>query len=291
MMCAGPPQKSNHAAGEDRAAAKLHAPRHQETSGAAMSRLGALATGSLAFVVMALAWQAAVWAGVFPPKLFPGLVAVADALVRLTENGTMVAAATATLFRLVFGFMLAAIVGIVAGLLMGRVQWIEDALLPIVSFMYPIPGIAYAPLFVLWFGLGDVPAILLVGVATSFTVIINTWKGVKAVKPIWVRAAQAMGASERAIFAKVILPGSLPYVLTGLRLGLASAWRILVAVEMLMSVTRGLGWLIFGSQQFLNTDVMLATIAVIGVVGMLLERQVFMRLEKATVVRWGMMSA
>ena len=257
----------------------------------AMSRLGAVAAGSLAFVVMALAWQAAVSAGVFPPKLFPSLATVAETLVRLTENGTMLAAAAATLFRLLFGFLLAAVAGIVVGLLMGRVQWIEDALLPIVSFMYPIPGIAYAPLFVLWFGLGDVPAILLVAVATSFTVIINTWKGVKAVKPIWIRSAQAMRASERAIFARVILPGALPYVLTGLRLGLASAWRILVAVEMLMSVARGLGWLIFGSQQFLNTDVMLATIGVIGVVGMLLERQLFMRLEKATVVRWGMMSA
>jgi NitT/TauT family transport system permease protein len=256
-----------------------------------VSRLPGVLAGSLAFAVMALAWQATVWAGVFPPKLFPSLATVFDTLVRLTANATMLSAAAATLFRLLFGFLLAGIAGIVVGLLMGRVQWIEDALLPIVSFMYPIPGIAYAPLFVLWFGLGDVPAILLVAVATSFTVIINTWKGVKAVKPIWTRSAQAMGASERKIFARVILPGALPYVLTGLRLGLASAWRILVAVEMLMSVTQGLGWLIFGSQQFLNTDVMLATIAVIGIVGMLLERQVFMRLERGTVIRWGMMSA
>jgi ABC-type nitrate/sulfonate/bicarbonate transport system permease component len=265
--------------------------RLDNASGRGGSLLAGIVVGSASFALMALAWQAAVWAGVFPPKLFPGLGTVADTFVRLTVNGTMLVAAAATLFRLLFGFLLAAVVGVVVGLLMGRVQWIEDALLPIVSFMYPIPGIAYAPLFVLWFGLGDVPAILLVGVATSFTVIINTWKGVKAVKPIWIRSAQAMGAAERAVFAKVILPGALPYVLTGLRLGLASAWRILVAVEMLMSVTRGLGWLIFGSQQFLNTDVMLATIAVIGLVGMLLERQVFLRLEKATVIRWGMMSA
>jgi NitT/TauT family transport system permease protein len=256
-----------------------------------MSRLSALVAASIAFVVMGFAWQAAVWAGIFPPKLFPSLLTVSDTFVRLTLNGTMLAAAAATLFRLLFGFLLAAVAGIIIGLLMGRVTWIEDALLPIVSFAYPIPGIAYAPLFVLWFGLGDVPAILLVAVATSFTVIINTWKGVKAVKPVWIRSAEAMGAGERAIFTKVMLPGALPYVLTGLRLGLASAWRILVAVEMLMSVTRGLGWLIFGSQQFLNTDVMLATIAVIGIVGMLLERQVFLRLERATIVRWGMMSA
>jgi NitT/TauT family transport system permease protein len=257
----------------------------------AMPRLTGILLACVAFAVLALAWQAAYWAGVFPPRLFPSLATVADTLARLTIQGTMLAAAGATLFRLLFGFLLAGVAGVVIGLLMGRVRWIEDALLPIVSFMYPIPGIAYAPLFVLWFGLGDIPAILLVAVATSFTVIINTWKGVKAVKPIWIRSAHAMGASERSIFVKVILPGALPYVLTGLRLGLASAWRILVAVEMLMSVSQGLGWLIFGSQQFLNTDVMLATIAVIGIVGMLLERQVFLRLEQATIVRWGMMSA
>ena len=255
-----------------------------------LPRVSSVLQGAVAFAVLALAWQAAYWAGVFPPKLFPSLATVLDTLGRLTLNGTMIVSAADTLYRLLCGFLLAGVAGVVVALLMGRVQWIEDALLPIVSFMYPIPGIAYAPLFVLWFGLGDVPAILLVAVATSFTVIINTWKGVKAVKPVWIRSAQAMGASERRIFTRVILPGALPYVLTGLRLGLASAWRILVAVEMLMSVTRGLGWLIFGSQQFLNTDVMLATIVVIGIVGMLLERQVFERLERATVVRWGMMS-
>ncbi len=255
------------------------------------SRVPAWVAGSVVFVLAALAWQAAVWIGVFPPKLFPGLGTIAATLARLATNGTLLLATAATLLRLLLGFALAAIVGVVVGGLMGRYQWVEDTLLPIVSFVYPIPGIAYAPLFVLWFGLGDVPAILLVGVASSFMVIINTWKGVKAVKVLWIRSAQAMGAHDRALFAKVIVPASLPYVLTGLRLGLAQAWRILVAVEMLMSVTHGLGWMIFGSQQFLDTDVMLATIAVIGLVGMVLERQLFERLERATVVRWGMMTA
>jgi len=247
--------------------------------------------GSVVFVIVALAWQATVWAGVFPPKLFPSLATIAQTLGHLATSGALLTATGATLFRLLFGFLLAAIAGVGIGVLMGRYAWAEDTLLPIVSFVYPIPGIAYAPLFVLWFGLGDVPAILLVGVASSFTIIINTWKGVKAVKPIWIRSAQAMGARDRAMFTKVMVPASLPYVLTGLRLGLAQAWRILVAVEMLMSVAHGLGWMIFGAQQFLNTDVMLATIAVIGVIGLLLERQVFERLERATVVRWGMMTA
>jgi NitT/TauT family transport system permease protein len=123
-----------------------------------------------------------------------------------------------------------------------------------------------------------------------FAVIFNTWTGVKAVKQIWVRSAQAMGADNKRLFRHVILPGALPYILTGLRLGLAQAWRILVAVEMLAAVPLGLGWMIFGAREFLNTDVMLAGIAVIAIIGLLLEKYVFQKLEDYTVVRWGMMA-
>jgi NitT/TauT family transport system permease protein len=114
---------------------------------------------------------------------------------------------------------------------------------------------------------------------------------VKAVKEIWVRAAQTMGAHGRRLFRYVILPGALPYILTGMRLGLAQAWRILVAVEMLAAVEWGLGWLIFGAREFLNTDAMLAGIAVIGAIGLALEKFVFHPIERYTVVRWGMMTA
>ena len=250
-----------------------------------------VATTVLTFAALALAWELLAHFGGFPPKLVPDLTIVAATFVRLTGEGILVAAAFATLYRLLAGFVLAAVVGVTVGILMGRRQWIEDTLLPIVAFLYPIPGLAYAPLFVLWFGLGDVPTILLVGVASCFTIIINSWKGVKSVKPIWLKSAQVMGAPERLMFRRVVLPGALPYIMVGLRLGLANAWRILIAVEMLMSVQRGLGWLIFGAQTFLNTDVMLATIAVIGAIGLLLERQVFARVERWTVVRWGMVAA
>lgn len=245
----------------------------------------------LTFAVLAAAWQCLASFGGFPPKLVPGLGAIAETFIRLTREGVLPAAAVATIYRLGVGFLIAGGLGVLIGIAMGRRQWIEDTLLPIVTFMYPIPGLAYAPLFVLWFGLGDIPTMLLVGVSSSFTVIINTWKGVKAVKPVWLRSAEVMGAGQADMFHRVVLPAALPYILVGLRLGLAQAWRILIAVEMLMSVQRGLGWLIFGAQTFLNTDVMLATIALIGLIGILLERQVFARIERFTVVRWGMVAA
>ncbi len=236
-------------------------------------------------------WQAFAWWGPFPPKLFPGVDKIVSAFVRLMVTGILPVHAFWTLVRLVVGFGLGAALGVAVGMAMGRSRWAEDLLLPIVSVGNPIPGLAYAPLFVIWFGLGDVPAILLVGFAASFPVAVNTWTGVKTVKEIWIRAARSMGAGERQLFRKVVLPGALPYLLTGLRLGLARAWRVLIAVEMLTSVRLGLGWLIFGAREFLNTDVMLAGIAVIGLVGLGLEKLVFERLERFTVVRWGMMTA
>ncbi len=221
--------------------------------------------------------------------MFPGVDTIFFTFARLAGSGILPVHALSTIGRLIIGFLLGAVLGVAMGIAMGRYRWAEDFFVPIVSVGNPVPGLAYAPLFVLWFGLGNLPAVLLVGFAAAFPVVVNTWTGVKAVKEIWIRAAQSMGAEDHQLFRKVVLPGSLPYVLTGLRLGLARAWRVLVAVEMLTSVSVGLGWLIFGAREFLNTDVMLAGIAVIGLVGLILEKLVFERLERFTVVRWGMM--
>jgi ABC-type nitrate/sulfonate/bicarbonate transport system permease component len=242
------------------------------------------------FLVAGAIWETVARAGVFPPRLFPSLEAIAAAFWRLTLNGILPHHALDTLLRLGAGFALAAVAGTVIGLLMGRLRFAEDCLLPLVSIGAPIPGLAYAPLFLLWFGLGNKSAVLLVAFVSAFPIIFNTWTGVKAVKEIWVRSAQVMGADDRRLFRLVILPGALPYILTGLRLGLAQAWRILVVVELLAAVPNGLGLLIFGARQFLATDVMLAGIAVIGIIGLALEKLVFQRLEQATVIRWGMMT-
>jgi NitT/TauT family transport system permease protein len=242
------------------------------------------------FLVVAAMWELVAHLGMFPPRLFPPLEQVAATAVRLTSEGILPHHALDTVIRLLTGFALAAVLGVAIGIAMGRSRLAEDVLLPLVSIGAPIPGIAYAPLFLLWFGLGNLSAVLLVAFVSTFPIIFNTWTGVKAVKEIWIRSAQAMGADDRRLFRRVILPGALPYILTGLRLGLAQAWRILVGVEMLAAVPWGLGWLIFGAREFLNTDVILAGVAVIGIIGLALEKLVFQRIEEFTVVRWGMMT-
>lgn len=254
------------------------------------ARWRVIARTAFPFLVLAAVWEIVARLEVFPPRLFPPLEEIASAFVRLTVSGILPHHAFDTLVRLTAGFALAAVIGVAVGILMGRFRRAEDIFLPLVTIAAPIPGLAYAPLFLLWFGLGNVSTVLLVAFVSAFPVIFNTWTGVKAVKDIWVRSAQAMGADNPKLFRHVILPGALPYILTGLRLGLAQAWRILVGVEMLAAVPWGLGWMIFGAREFLNTDVMLAGVVVIAIIGLALEKLVFEKIENYTVVRWGMMS-
>jgi NitT/TauT family transport system permease protein len=243
------------------------------------------------FLVVGALWELVAHSGAFPARLFPTVEQVAATFARLTASGILLHHAALTLYRLAAGFAAASLVGVALGIAMGRSRRAEQFLLPLVSIGAPIPGLAYAPLFLLWFGLGDSGAIVLVAFVSLFSITLNTWTGVKAVKEIWVRAARTMGADERRLFRYVIIPGAAPYILTGLRLGLAQAWRILVAVEMLAAVPWGLGWLIFGAREFLNTDAMLAGIAMIAIIGVALEKLAFEPIERYTVVRWGMMTA
>jgi NitT/TauT family transport system permease protein len=260
-------------------------------SGTEESRWRVAARNAFPFIVVGGLWEIVAHLGLFPPRLFPPLETIAAAFVRLTLMGILPHHVLDTLIRLLVGFVIAALVGVAIGMVMGRSRRAEDIFVPLVSIGAPIPGLAYAPLFLLWFGLGNLSAVLLVAFVSAFPIIYNTWTGVKAVKDIWVRSAQVMGADDRRLFRHVIVPGALPYILVGLRLGLAQAWRILVAVEMLAAVPWGLGWMIFGAREFLNTDVMMAGIVVIAIIGLVLEKFVFEKLEKFTVVRWGMMTS
>ncbi len=132
------------------------------------------------FIVVGAVWEAVAHLGIFPAQFFPPLETIAATFARLTASGVLPHHAFDTLVRLTVGFALAACVGIAAGVLMGRSRRAEDILLPLVSIGAPIPGLAYAPLFLLWFGLGNLSAVLLVGLVSAFPIIFNTWTGVKA---------------------------------------------------------------------------------------------------------------
>jgi NitT/TauT family transport system permease protein len=201
----------------------------------------------------------------------------------------MLGHAAATLSRVLLGFALAIAAGLPLGILMARFTAVENFFLPLTSALMPIPSFALVPLFMLWFGIGDLTTVLIVFYAATFPMLYNTWTGVRSVNPLWLRAAGAMGADERRLFWKVIVPGASPFIITGMRQAFLRSWIAVVGAEMIAASDWGLGWVIFDSKEFLQTDVMMASIVVIGCIGFVFERAVFGSLEKFTVYRWGMM--
>jgi NitT/TauT family transport system permease protein len=247
--------------------------------------------GALALALVAASYEAVARSGWFPPALLPRLPDVARTLVSMLADGSMLAHATHTLYRVLIGCALAIAVGLPLGILMGRVRAVERFVLPLASALMPIPSLAWVPVFILWFGIGDTVTILIVFYAALFPMLLNAWTGVRSVNPLWLRAARAQGADERALFWKVMLPGAAPFVITGVRQAFLRSWIAVVGAEMLAGSDWGLGWVIFDAKEFLNTDVMLAALIVIGGIGFGFERLVFGSLERMTVLRWGMVRA
>ena len=243
---------------------------------------------AIVLIVAACCYEAVARSGTFAPALMPKLSLVAQTLVTMLADGTMLENSVYTLYRVMFGFLLAVLVGLPLGILMARFAAVEGFFLPLVSALMPIPSFALVPLFMLWFGIGNLTTILIVFYAATFPMMFNTWSGVRSVNPLWLRAAGAMGADESALFWKVIIPGASPFIITGLRQSFLRAWIAVVGAEMIAASDWGLGWVIFDAKEFLNTDVMLAALVVIGGIGFVFEKMVFGSLEKATIQRWGM---
>jgi len=254
-------------------------------------KLRSFIRGAVTLLAAAALYEALARSGWFAPALMPTLPKIAATLIAALADGSMLAHAAATLYRVMVGLALAVAVGLPLGVLMGRFRAVENFVLPLASALMPIPSLAWVPVFILWFGLGNIVAILIVFYAALFPMLLNTWSGVRAVNPLWLRAAGAMGANERALFWKVIIPGASPFIITALRQAFLRAWIAVVGAEMLAASDFGLGWVIFDAKEFLNADLMLASLAVIGAIGFVFERLVFGSLERATVLRWGMVRA
>ncbi len=173
----------------------------------------------------------------------------------------------ASLTRIVLALLAAVLIGIPVGIAMGLSPTVRGILDPIIELYRPVPPLAYLPLMVIWFGIGETSKILLIYLAILHRWRCRRWRGEKQVR---IRAAQSLGASRAQVLWFVILPGALPEILTGLRIGLGVGWSTLVAAE-LIAATRGLGFMVQSAGEFLATDVVLAGIAVIAIIAFLLE--------------------
>jgi NitT/TauT family transport system permease protein len=239
-----------------------------------------------ALVLMALlgGWEAAVRAS--GSDLFPGPAQVARGISELVRKGLLLRYVVASLFRVTWGFSLAALVGIPFGLFLGWFRPAYQAFNPLIQVLRPISPIAWIPLAILWFGVSDAAPIFLIFLASVFPVTVSASAAVQNLQPVYLRAARNFGLGRVQLFRRVILPATLPQILTGIRIALGVAWLVVVAAEMI-AVNSGLGYLIIDARNAgKRYDLVVAGMVVIGLIGLVLDLLV-RRLERFEEVSWG----
>lgn len=230
-------------------------------------------------------WGLAVRAGAFPVGTVPSPASVASAFWQEARSGRLLTDLVASMFRVAWGFTAAALTGIPLGLVMGRAPVLRRALMPWVSFFRALSPIAWIPFAIVWFGIGDPPAIFILFFATFFQLVLATAAATATVPKIYYRVAEDLGLRGRELLFHVTLPAIVPQLVTALRLAIGVAWMVVVAAEM-MAVHSGLGFLIIDARNGLRMDLVVVGMATIGVTGVALDL-LFSRLTRLPAVRWG----
>jgi NitT/TauT family transport system permease protein len=217
--------------------------------------------------------------------IFPTPLQVVTGTMELVADGTLWDHISSSLMRVGIGFGLAVIVAIPLGLWMGRVEFAFITLNPVFQILRPISPIAWIPIAILWFGVGDVSPVFLIFIASVFPMIVQTAAGVHTIERRYLRAAENFGVSRYTLYRRVIIPAVLPEIIVGMRISLGVAWLVVVAAEMI-ALRSGLGYLIMDSRNAGNRyDLVIAAMIIIGIIGLLLDGLTRL-LEKLKSVRW-----
>jgi NitT/TauT family transport system permease protein len=238
-----------------------------------------LATGLL----LALWHYSVIWTAT---KVFPSPLSVEKGLAQLLEKHVLWADIGDSLRRVGLGFGLATIIGVPLGLTLGWYPALNQVVNPVIQILRPISPIAWIPVAIIFFGVGDRPAVFLIFLSSLFPILVACVSGVSNVPAIFRRAGRNFGLSRTQILARVVFPAALPQILIGLRIALGVAWLVVVAAEMI-AVDSGLGYLVIDSRNSgKRYDLVVAAMLVIGLVGLALDFG-FRRLETIRSVRWG----
>jgi NitT/TauT family transport system permease protein len=230
----------------------------------------------------------AVWWGVVIASgsaIFPTPWQVVTGASELVQDGTLWEHIGASLLRVSAGFLLAVAVGVPLGLWMGWVRGAFETLNPIFQMLRPISPIAWIPIAILWFGVGNASPIYLIFISSLFPMIVQTTSGVHTIEKRYLWAADNFGVSRATLFRQVVIPAVLPQIIVGMRIGLGVAWLVVVAAEMI-ALRSGLGYLIIDSRNAGNRyDLVIAGMIIIGLIGLMLDG-VMRLLEGIPSVRW-----
>ncbi|SNB45128.1 ABC transporter permease [Geobacter sp. DSM 9736] len=240
---------------------------------------------AVTFLVVLAAWHGASILQLYPEHLFPSPLTVAKGAEEIFKTGELWQNVWVSLLRFAAGYGAAAFLALPLGLLFGRCLLLWSAVDPLIQVLRPVSPIAWFPLISLWFGIGNLPAVVIIFLAAFYPILLTTVAAVKNVPPVYLKVAKNLGASRRKVLWDVIVPAAFPQITVGLHIAIGAAWVFLVAGEML-GVRSGLGYLIIDSRNNLRTDLVIVGIIFIGVSGLVIDR--LMGLAERWVKRqWG----
>jgi len=239
------------------------------------------------FILLLALWQGLAMTGIWPDYLFPGPLAVFGALVAGFQGGQFLQASLVSLQRLAIGYGISLVIGVVLGLLIGRVRLLEETVGSLILGLQALPSVCWLPLAILWLGLSEQAIIFVVVMGALFSITLGVDAGVKNTPPIYLKAARNLGARGVALSAQVILPAAMPAILNGLKQGWTFAWRSLMAGE-LIYFSLSLGNLLQTGRDLNDASQVMAVMVVIIVIGVTIDRLVFAPFERRVRSRWGL---
>jgi sulfonate transport system permease protein len=227
----------------------------------------------LAPVFLIILWQSLSAAGVFIEVVLPSPVNVVKGFVKMIRDGTLLIDLKASGYRVWIGYFWGAVIGIVLGFSSGLSKFVERIISPLVDVMRQIPMMAWIPLIILWFGIGELSKHIIIGKSVFIPIFVNTLQGIRGVSNDYIEVADVLEVPYFKRLFKVVLPSAMPLVFTGLRLGAGFAWMAVVAAEMLGGLT-GLGYGLLHARDFLESDKLIALMFVIGILGFTIDRMI-----------------
>jgi sulfonate transport system permease protein len=233
--------------------------------------------------VVVLLWETAARVGFIAPQVLPAPSSVLETAVNLARNGDLFVHLGVSLLRAAGGFVIGGTLGLALGVIVGFSPLAQALLDRSVQMVRAVPFLAMLPLVIVWFGVGEVAKIFLVALAVLFPIYINTMLGIRQIDPKLMELGRVVGLERAAIVRRIILPGAMPSILTGMRYALAHAWLALVIAETL-ATTKGIGFLAMDAREFLNTNVIVLTMIIYAIIGVVADALV--RLLEGRFLSW-----
>jgi NitT/TauT family transport system permease protein len=231
-------------------------------------------------------WQLVFIIHIAPPQVLPSPIDIGKVLTQGIANGSLLFGIATSMWRLIVGLAIAIVSGMTLGILMAKIDAVNNTIGSLVLGLQSIPSVAWVPLAFLWFGKTDAGVIFVTVAGALFAIAINTHSGIKNVPPTYIAAGKNMGANGIQLVTHVMIPAAFPYLISGFKQGWAYAWRGVIAAEIIFSVI-GLGSLINMGKQANDISQVIAVLVVIMAIGILVDGFVFKRLEQNVMARWG----